>query len=81
MPKRIVTGKVVSTKSAKTISVLVEGRVLHPIYKKYIKRSKKYHAYDASERCAMGDVVSIIEARPISKTKSWVLKEIVSRSN
>lgn len=81
MPKRIVTGRVVSTKAAKTITVLVEGKKMHPIYKKYIKQSKKYHAHDQTEQCVMGDMVSIIEARPISKNKNWVLKEIVTRSN
>lgn len=81
MPKRILTGKVVSTKSAKTISVLVEDKVMHPIYGKYIKKSKKFHAHDAKEICVEGDLVSIIEARPISKTKSWVLKEVLRRSN
>ncbi len=81
MPKRVLTGKVVSTKSTQTISVVVEDKVKDPIYGKYIKRSKKFHAHDPKEECGEGDMVSIIEARPISKTKSWILKEVLRRSN
>jgi len=62
---------VVSDKTDKTVTVLVERRVIHPIYKKFIKRSKKYHAHDETNSCSVGDLVRIEECRPISKTKSW----------
>lgn len=76
MPRRVLRGVVVSDKTDKTVTVLVERRVIHPIYKKFIKRSKKYHAHDESNSCSIGDVVRIEECRPISKTKSWkVLSE------
>jgi small subunit ribosomal protein S17 len=71
MPKRILQGEVVSNKAAKTITVKVERRVTHPVYKKVIIKSKKYHAHDEQNKCQIGDVVSIIECAPISKTKSW----------
>jgi len=71
MPRRVLRGVVVSDKTDKTVTVLVERRVIHPIYKKFIKRSKKYHAHDETNSCSVGDVVRIEEWRPISKTKSW----------
>lgn len=71
MPRRILQGVVVSDKMDKTIVVKVERRVMHPIYKKFIKRSKKYHAHDENNACKMGDVVRIRETKPISKTKTW----------
>lgn len=73
MPKRILQGTVVSDKAEKTVTVLVERRVMHPVYKKFVKRSKKYLAHDEKETASIGDVVSIIECRPISKRKSWML--------
>jgi len=73
-------GHVVSDKMDKTIIVLVERRVKHPMYHKYIKRSVKIHAHDESNDCCLGDFVSISESRPISKTKSWVLVKIEKRS-
>ena len=73
MPRRVLQGVVVSDKTDKTITVLVERRVSHPIYKKFIKRSKKYHAHDESNSRKVGDIVRIRECRPISKTKSWIL--------
>ncbi|MFA5041069.1 MAG: 30S ribosomal protein S17 [Bdellovibrionales bacterium] len=73
MPRRVLQGTVVSDKGDKTITVLVERRVMHPIYKKYIRKSKKYAAHDETNRCKMGDVVSIIECAPISKRKRWML--------
>ena len=73
MPRRVLTGKVVSDKAEKTITVLVERRVMHPVYKKFIKRSKKYLAHDEANQFKIGDVVSIIESRPISKRKRWVV--------
>jgi small subunit ribosomal protein S17 len=76
MPRRILQGVVVSDKADKTIVVLVERRVMHPIYKKFIKRSKKYMAHDEAATCKAGDKVRIRECRPISKRKCWeVLNE------
>ncbi len=71
MPRRILQGVVVSDKGDKTITVLVERRVMHPVYKKFIKLSKKYRAHDESNSCHVGDTVRIRECRPISKTKTW----------
>ncbi|MGN1063558.1 MAG: 30S ribosomal protein S17 [Alphaproteobacteria bacterium] len=73
MPKRILQGVVVSDKMDKSVVVKVERRVMHPVYKKYIKRSAKYTAHDENNQFKVGDVVQIIENRPISKTKSWVV--------
>jgi len=73
MPKRVLQGVVVSDKGDKTVVVRVERRVMHPIYKKFIRRSKKYHAHDEANRCKVGDVVRIEETRPISKLKSWIV--------
>ena len=71
MPKRILQGLVVSDASDKTVTVKVERRIMHPLYKKYIKRSKKYAAHDETNQVKVGDVVRIIETRPISKSKRW----------
>ena len=71
MPLRELRGVVVSDKANKTITVLVERRVMHPVYKKFVKRAKKYHAHDEDNRCKVGDKVRIVECRPISKSKSW----------
>ena len=73
MPRRILEGSVVSTKNDKTITVLVERRFMHPVYKKYIKSSSKYTAHDETNQSKEGDRVSIIECRPISKSKRWTL--------
>ena len=73
MPKRILQGTVVSNKADKTISVLVERRIMHPVYKKYIKRTKKYAAHDEKNACKVGQIVKIQENKPISKTKRWIL--------
>lgn len=73
MPRRILEGNVVSTKNDKTITVLVERRFMHPLYKKYIKSTSKYRAHDESNAVKEGDRVSIIECRPISKTKRWTV--------
>lgn len=75
MPRRVLEGRVVSDKADKTITVLVERRVMHPIYKKYIKRSKKYLAHDETNACGAGDLVVIEETRPLSKRKSWQVIE------
>ena len=74
---RVVTGKVVSNKMDKTITVLIERRERHPVYGKYLTRSSKIHAHDASNECGIGDTVTVAESRPISKSKSWKLLEIV----
>ncbi|MDR0744450.1 MAG: 30S ribosomal protein S17 [Holosporales bacterium] len=73
MPRRTLQGIVVSDKNDKTVLVRVEKKVMHPIYKKYVKLHKKYAAHDESNSCKIGDVVKIIESRPISKTKKWVV--------
>jgi small subunit ribosomal protein S17 len=77
---RIVVGRVVSDKMQKSITVLVERRVKHPLYKKYVKRSSKIHAHDEKDECKVGDKVSIEPCRPLSKTKSWRLHEIIDRA-
>jgi small subunit ribosomal protein S17 len=71
MPKRILLGTVISDKADKTVSVRVERRVMHPVYKKVIRRSKKYAAHDPENRCKVGDMVRIRECRPVSKSKRW----------
>ncbi|MDE0659773.1 MAG: 30S ribosomal protein S17 [Gammaproteobacteria bacterium] len=73
------TGMVVSNKADKTITVLVERRVKHPVYGKFIRRSTKITAHDEANTCNEGDVVTIVETRPISKTKSWTLGRVVER--
>jgi small subunit ribosomal protein S17 len=78
MPRRVLQGTVVSDKGDKTITVLVERRVMHPVYKKYIRKSKKYAAHDANNSRKVGDVVEIIECAPISKRKRWTLVEQVA---
>ncbi len=78
MPKRILSGQVVSDKGDKTVVVLVERRVTHPVLKKTLRRTKKYHAHDENNTAKVGDKVRIQECRPISKTKSW---ELVSDAN
>ena len=75
MPRRILQGTVVSDKMAKTVTVLVERRIMHSKYKKYVKKSAKYAAHDEGNVCKVGDVVSIEECRPISKNKSWKVVE------
>ena len=71
MPKRILIGTVTSTKTDKTVTVLVERKVKHPLYGKIIRRSKKYHAHDEKNEYELGDVVRIEETKPISKTKTF----------
>jgi len=83
-PKKVVrtlTGRVISDKMNKTITVLVERVIKHPKYGKYIKRSSKIHAHDEENSCQAGDVVTIEQCRPLSKTKAWRLHNIVSRAN
>ena len=73
MPRRVLSGRVTSDKMDKTVTVLVDRRVMHPIYKKFIRRSKKYHAHDETNafKGKIGENVRIRECRPLSKTKSW----------
>ncbi len=78
--KRTATGTVVSDKMDKSITVLIERRVQHPVYGKIIRRSSKIHAHDEENSCNVGDVVTIVECRPLSKTKSWRLDSIVERA-
>ena len=77
MPKRILIGTVVSDKTDKTVTVLVERKVKHPLYGKIIRRSKKYHAHDDANEYTVGDTVRIEETRPISKTKTWAVLDRV----
>ncbi len=78
--KRTLTGRVVSDKMDKSITVLIERKVKHPKYGKYLTRSTKIHAHDEANTCREGDVVTISECRPLSKTKSWVLVEVLEKA-
>ncbi len=73
MPRRILQGQVVSNGGTKTVVVRVERRLMHPVYKKYITRSKKYAAHDETDQCQIGDSVRIQETKPLSKRKTWVV--------
>ena len=77
---RTVTGKVISNRMDKSITVLIDRRITHPVYGKIIKRSTKIHAHDANNECSIGDEVTIKEVRPISKTKSWSLVSVDERA-
>ena len=77
--RKTVVGKVVSNKMHKTISVKVERRYRHPLYGKYIKKSSKFMAHDEKNECRVGDVVRLMETRPLSKLKRWRLVEVVER--
>jgi small subunit ribosomal protein S17 len=78
--KRSVTGTVISNKMDKTITVMIERKVKHPVYGKYIKRSTKLHAHDANNECNEGDLVTVVACRPLSKSKKWMLENIVERA-
>lgn len=78
---RTLTGRVVSNKMDKTVTVLVERKVQHPIYGKFIKRSTKVRAHDADNECQIGDTVTVEQCRPLSKSKTWRLLRIVERTN
>ena len=78
--KRQLTGRVVSDKMKKTVTVLVERRVKHPLYGKYITRSGKYHAHDEAAECKQGDLVLIEECRPISRTKAWRVIKLMEKA-
>lgn len=73
MPKRILQGVVVSDKQDKTVVVSVERQVMHPVYKKIVKKSKKFAAHDENNQFKVGDIVSIVESKPYSKTKTWTV--------
>ena len=79
--KRSLSGKVTSNKCDKTITVIVNRRVKHPLYGKFITRTKKYHVHDDNNEVNIGDIVLIEETRPISKTKSWRLVKILSKAS
>lgn len=76
---RTLVGRVVSDKMDKTITVAIERRVKHPLYGKYVTRTSKLHAHDEENTCQEGDLVRVVESRPVSKSKSWQLVEIVER--
>lgn len=78
---RTLQGKVVSDKRDKTVTVLVERKVKHPLYGKVIRRSSKIHAHDEQNQYGVGDVVIISESRPLSKTKSWVVTELIEKAH
>ncbi|MCM3563109.1 MAG: 30S ribosomal protein S17 [Hydrogenophaga sp.] len=78
--KRTLVGKVVSDKRAKTVTVLVERRVKHPIYDKIVIKSSKYHAHDENGEYKLGDLIEITESRPISKSKNWVASRLVQKA-
>ncbi len=77
---QFVQGNVIGTAMDKTITVLVERKIRHPMYKKYIRRSTKLHAHDENNECAVGDTVRIQSCRPLSKSKCWRLVEVVTKS-
>ena len=77
---RVLTGRVVSDAMDKTISVVIERRVKHPLYGKFMRRSTKVHAHDADNECHSGDWVRVEQCRPLSKTKSWRLVEVLERA-
>ena len=78
--RRTVTGKVVSNKADKTITVMVERRVKHPVYGKFLRRSTKLTAHDETNQCREGDIVTIEECRPLSKRKTWMLVSVVEQA-
>jgi small subunit ribosomal protein S17 len=77
---RTIQGRVVSNKMDKTITVVVERKVKHPVYGKFVKKSTKLHAHDANNECNEGDLVTVCACRPLSKLKKWKLEEIVERA-
>ena len=78
--RKVITGIVVSDKMDKTVTVQVSRRLRHPRYKKFITLSKKYHAHDAKNECGTGDMVKLMETRPLSKTKRWRVLEIIRKA-
>ena len=79
--KKTLTGRVVSDKMDKTVTILVERRVKHPLYGKIVTRSKKYHAHDETNECHPGDLVMIEECRPLSKTKAWRVSKLIEKAS
>jgi small subunit ribosomal protein S17 len=79
MPRRVLEGIVKSNKMDKSVTVLVERRFMHPVYKKYVKSTDKYCAHDETNALSVGDVVLIVECRPISKRKSWVVSSVLKK--
>ena len=79
--ERTLTGRVVSNKMDKSVTVKIERLVKHPVYGKYIRRSTKLHVHDEANQCQEGDLVMIRQCRPISKTKSWTLVEVVEKAS
>lgn len=77
---RTLIGRVISSRMDKTVTVLVERRIKHPVYKKYLRRSTKLHVHDEGNTCNDGDVVSVEPCRPLSKTKAWCLQSILERA-
>ena len=78
--RRFVTGVVRSNKMDKTVVVNVERKEKHPVYKKYVRRSKRYHAHDGQDQCSIGDVVRLVETRPLSKSKRWAVVEVLEKA-
>ncbi|MCY4220468.1 MAG: 30S ribosomal protein S17 [Thiotrichales bacterium] len=77
---RPLTGRVIGDKMEKTVTVLIERRVKHPLYKKYVRRSTKIHAHDEAGECSVGDSVSVVQCRPLSRTKAWRVLEVIVRA-
>ena len=80
MPKRVLQGVIVSDKNDKTVVVEVERRYTHPLFKKTVRRTKKYHAHDEKNECGEGDLVLIEECRPLSRTKSWRIAKLLEKA-
>jgi small subunit ribosomal protein S17 len=78
---RTQTGSVISDRMDKTVTVLIERKVKHPLYGKFIKKSTKLHVHDENNECSLGDTVQITECRPLSKTKSWTLVKVVDKAS
>ena len=78
--KGSVVGRVVSNAMKKTVTVMVERKVKHPLYKKYVRRSTKLHAHDERDECNVGDWVAVVQCRPLSKTKSWRVNKVLVRA-
>ena len=78
--KRTLIGRVVSDKMEKTVTVLVERKVKHPVYGKVLVRSKKYHAHNDGNNAKAGDLVEIVETRPVSKTKAWAVTSVIEKA-
>ena len=78
--KRTLIGKVVSDKRSKTVTVMIERRVMHPLYGKIMIKSSKYHAHDENGEYKVGDIIEITESRPLSKTKNWVATRLVQKA-